>query len=340
MPRAYSNDVRTIAMEKVQAGDSVEKIVLDLGVSSRTIKRWKKSIEEGGDLSNKYKYCGRKTDEVLENEIVLASVEDPFKSCRKIAEDLEKPISISSVSRLLRKNGLNSCHAARKPKLRDNHRDNRVCFSVLYENFDWERTIFDDESCFSSEKRGIKLVRRPKNTRYDHNYMNLTSHCERKTVSVWGAISSRGFSELANVGSRVNQFVYVELLDTYGVEFIKRSFGREKCFWVSDNCPAHNSHLVKEWFEFCNEFHDINVERISLPPYSPDLNLIENIWGSLKFDLLYENIEATSQGQLWEMIRTKWTERSSNDQIRENLFISMKSRLGSVITSDGFPTRF
>ena len=43
-----------------------------------------------------------------------------------------------------------------------------------------------------------------------------------------------------------------------------------------DNDPKHSSHYIEEFFK-CN-----NVNWYPTPPESPDLNPIENVWGSMK----------------------------------------------------------
>ena len=70
--------------------------------------------------------------------------------------------------------------------------------------------------------------------------------------------------------------LYEEILDNYLSEFKRISKGDVKI--LMDNRPAHkniNSLL------FYKE-HKIKV--INFPPYSPDLNPIENIWGNKKRD--------------------------------------------------------
>ena len=86
----------------------------------------------------------------------------------------------------------------------------------LFADLNWSKDIFVDECCFSSEKGGIRFVKRPPHTRCGHG-------------------------PLVPLDSRLNAETYVEIIDTYGVELIKQNFGRSQCYWVEENCPAHRS---------------------------------------------------------------------------------------------------
>ena len=95
-------------------------------------------------------------------------------------------------------------------------------FDTFYSDLNWNRFIFDDECSFSSEKDGIKFVRRPAGHRFDPEYANSTSHSERKMVSIWSATAKDGFGPMVRLDSALNK--YVEILDTYGKEFIQAKF--------------------------------------------------------------------------------------------------------------------
>lgn len=76
-------------------------------------------------------------------------------------------------------------------------------------------------------------------------------------------------------------FNYESVIQSFR-EFIKTKpcpDGKKYCI-ILDNAPWHKKAIRLIWTEALAEYSDIreNMEYISLPPYSPDLNPIEQVW--------------------------------------------------------------
>lgn len=70
-------------------------------------------------------------------------------------------VSLRTVRRYhLHAANIHNYNPARKIKLTDDHRTNRVNFATRYLNFDWENeiVIFTDEKCFKSDMDGRKIL--------------------------------------------------------------------------------------------------------------------------------------------------------------------------------------
>ena len=87
-------------------------------------------------------------------------------------------------------------------------------------------------------------------------------------VMVWGAIGVDFKSELVIIKESIASEVYISMLRDYLLP--KYSAGK---LFLQDNAPSHKSHDTVQWIQ------DNNISLLPLPAYSPDLNIIENVWG-------------------------------------------------------------
>ena len=62
------------------------------------------------------------------------------------------------------------------------------------------------------------------------------------------------------------------------LEDLRREFKGERVLLIWDGLPAHKSNNMKEYLHAQRRW--LQVER--LPPYSPDLNPVESLWGNVK----------------------------------------------------------
>ena len=140
----------------------------------------------------------------------------------------------------------------------------------------------------------------------------------------WGAIGFDGPKLLVKSPQRMNSDGYVAILQI----FAENVFGK-KCLFQQDNAPIHKSGKTRRFFEYHN------WTTLDWPPYSPDLNLIENLWAILKKNVhadpvFYENLE--------EKIRSAWN--SISPVVIHKLFESMPKRIEEVIRKKGKPIKY
>ncbi|KIY20858.1 hypothetical protein UB32_16925 [Mesobacillus subterraneus] len=57
----------------------------------------------------------------------------------------------------------------------------------------------------------------------------------------------------------------------------------EKIVMILDNAKIHHAKLIQPFLEA----HKDHLQLVFLPPYSPELNLIEGLWGWLKKSIIY-----------------------------------------------------
>ncbi|KAI8423120.1 hypothetical protein MSG28_014202 [Choristoneura fumiferana] len=204
----------------------IKKIARDMGVTRKTVRRWIQRYQATGDVK-----CDRQgprpvayTDESERHRnIVQVHSVAPFKSTRSSAETFG--VSLSTVRRHLHAANIHNYKPARKIKLTDDHRTNRVNFATRYLNFDWENeiVIFTDEKCFKSDKDGRKILWR------------------RSGERLLGMDVFNGPGELVEIGGRMNSERYLEVLKDVMLPSVRVAYPEGQIYLVHDNSSVHKS---------------------------------------------------------------------------------------------------
>ena len=100
-------------------------------------------------------------------------------------------------------------------------------------------------------------------------------------------------------------------------------FYRFKWRFQQDNASIHSSASTRRWFI------ENNVEVLEWPARSPDLNIIESVWGLLARDVYANARQFDSVNQLREAIKAAWN-RFSVEQIKK-LYASCLLSIVAVI---------
>lgn len=192
--------------------------------------------------------------------------------------------------------------------------------------------IFSDEKVFKSYSDRKKIVYRPKNQRYNPDYVQTVQFSGRITCGLWGYVSAGGVGELCQISSNMRSAEYVSILDEVYVPSIKAMYGedcREFCL-MQDNAPAHTSRETKHYF---NTHPDIQILR-GWPARSPDMNIIENIWGKMTINWSVD-APRSKDSLVGEAVR-RWDELVGNTEYITNLYSSIPRRFDEIIQNHGY----
>ncbi|XP_067950237.1 DIS3-like exonuclease 2 [Watersipora subatra] len=160
----------------------------------------------------------------------------------------------------------------------------------------WRAVLFHDESTFTVQNHsGNNYVRRPGE---EFKPERILSRIKQPTsVMVWGCFSAAGPGRLHFVNGMMNAEKYHRVLRNVMIPFTRSLFDREWLFKQDDD-PCYTARRVKKWFA------DNNVNTLTWPAQSPDLNPIKNLWNRIS-NLITED-KPTNKRRLMELIVQSW----------------------------------
>ncbi len=191
--------------------------------------------------------------------------------------------------------------------------------------------MFVDEATFQTGHAVRTIVWRPVGTAFNSQYIVPKAQSGRRSVSVFGLMTSRGLGPLIRINGRFDGENYVNILNEMVLPYIQNEFNFEQYYYYQDNSSVHRARIVREWF-------DDNIfpgQMIRTPAKSFDINPIENVWGIQKVKVARDGIYA-DEDELWLEISDAWNEiRDYDENLCHNLVGSIPRRLQNIIAVNG-----
>ena len=148
-----------------------------------------------------------------------------------------------------------------------------LLWSYLEPAIFWENVIFTDEKIFQSCYNGRIRVYRPPRTRFEEKYTQKDRSSGRFLVNFWGWISAQGLGVCHFIEGRFNGETYINILRDIMLPSVMQRFPERNFILQHDNCSNHKSQQVTIWIE------ENQIKVLPWPSCSPDINIIENVWG-------------------------------------------------------------
>ena len=315
-------------------GRTVQQIARRTGEYQAYVSRWVSKLQQGGSVKDAPR-SGRPKKVVPEivTKLRRAAHLKRGLSVRKLSIQLRGrgiEISPTSVWRGLRFAHLRAYRRPKRAGLQRGDKRARLSFASKYKDRNWKRVMFADEKTFY-------LCTLP-NQKNDVVWADSAEEVEphgstvlRAKWNVYAAISREGHTALHIFDTNMTAALYVKTLQKTLLPTTAALYPGGRWAYVQDNDPKHRAKLAETFVS------QSAPESIFLPPRSPDLNPIENVWSEVG------DIVALSQPktktQLRAAINRAW-KKVVTPEMREALIDSYPRRLLEVRRNRGAMTHY
>jgi transposase len=319
---ALHKDKRTTRYIAKRVGMSRETV-------RKIIQRWRATGSPGsGTRTGRPKITTSEED----SEIVQTSNDNPRLTPRRIKSELELTCSPRTIDRRLIDAGLPGRVARHKREHSPTVFRRRKSCAEGYKTLDWTRVMCADEKYFYCHGYvHQQFVRRPVGQAFNPRY-TVHKEAHPEYVVVWACISAHGQGDLVFLDGPLDGDTYAVLMRDYlslaaDAAF---TFGSGPWYFLHDNPNVHRGAATY------SALHNIGATVIEFPPYSPDLNVIENMWAYLARKVDEHRSENKEQLKRW--IQYEWD--NIDKSYFETLFASYPKRCQAVIDADGAHTKY
>lgn len=270
----------------------------------------------------------------LVEKVLNKDLHTTLQCVRYCLDVFNKHVSHQTISRVLGAAGLRPYKTTGKPVLDDDDKRKRLEFALKYQHWtaaDWKKVIFSDETT-------IRLYPLNHNERVwalPSDYLNEDLvvprvHSEGGGIMIWSCITTFGLHDVVSVEGTLNSVKYGQILHEYLFPLMDKYFPDGDLVFMQDNAPVHRATNITELL------NSKDITTFDWPPYSPDLNPIENFWAYFKKQILKEE-QADNVEELWnntlKVSKDLW-KKETTIMINKS-FDSMPQRLQEVIVAQG-----
>jgi transposase len=299
----------------------------------KTIDHWISHYEQHGSVEDKRRSGRkRKTNESTDDNIIDFAIEEKFTTPKTIKRKQQLAVCARTIRHRLDEAGLFGRVARKEYPFKNEHILKRLSFGNGYKGWtvdQWDTVLFSDETHIELGPHGQIWVQRPLGAAFESEYMTTRdTHPDR--ISIWGCFSGRGLGEIEIFTDILDGPKLRSILRSHLISSANRLFHNEAWWFLQDNDPKHTSTDVQTWL-FTH-----GVQRIDFPPYSPDLNPMENLWNNLKRRV--EKRNARDIDELRLHIDEEWA--ATDTDFLVHLSHSMPKRCKAVVANRGHKTTY
>jgi transposase len=334
-----SRDVRLRITTLRDIGWTYRDIVQELGVSYKQVQ-WTCNTR----ITPQSHKRGAKGKLTAEDKACLVAFITANKKTRRMAlyevkHALGWTCSVDTIRRALKKEGFQRYVARRKPPLDESRKRRRLAWAqehITWTRERWNNMLWTDETWVTGKKHRKTYVTRRKEEELHPDCIE-ESAVKRLGWMFWGSFSGRTGKGPSHFWEKtwgsINQVSYQEHTVPLILRVIRANPG---LVLMQDGAPGHAARSTIQLLR------QEGVTMTDWPPYSPDLNPIENIWNIMKDIIQKKLLNYGSENVSYELLRRfvieAWEEIPQ--ERFDELLDSMPARCQAVIDAHGGHTKW
>jgi transposase len=304
--------------------DIAQAIKCSENTVSLWVQRWRdEHLVSDAERSGRPRCTTHDTDQ----KIGLLSDQKPSSTPKDIRRELLLPVSPHTISRRLDEIGLYGRVQETEYALTEFDIQRRLAFANQYLHWtadQWARVFFSDECNFYLGHHGRTYVRRPVGQSHDAKYMRQEQQLHGK-VSLWGCICAEGLGHAELYAGSLDSTRHRDILRHSLIPTFKQFYPAGPWYFQQDNVRFHTTPDTVTYL------HNKGVTLLEWPPWSPDLNPIENLWNVLKARV-YARFPQTLE-EMEQFIREEW--EATDLKFISHICCSMPRRLQLLLDNNG-----
>ena len=198
----------------------------------------------------------------------------------------------------------------------------------------WKKVVWSDETKINhlgSDEH--KWVWKKAGEGLSDRLVEVTVKFEGGSLMMWGCVTWQRVGYATKIDGRMDRDPYLQILKAELFNSLQfYGFDPPDIIFQQDNDLKHTCKKVKDWFQE-QDFHTM-----VWPAQSPDLNLIEHLWGYLKRRLADHDSSSKEIHELWERAQIDWEGIPVEEY--EKLIQSMPRRIEAGIKAKGGYTKY
>lgn len=322
-----------------ERGIPIKQLAIRFGVARSTLYRRISKFDNEGVLGRR-KTKGRKLkiDSSKLEQLERYVRNFPFSTIQNMREMVELKVDPRTISKYCKKFGLTRFKSPRKFAIKPIDTAKRLIYArqrrLWTANYWKDNYVFTDESGIANSELYEVGVWRPSGQRFNQTYIYNQPN-KNFRYNYFSYVSKHGTGNLF-LYDKMDSQTYCQAIEMMMQDLLEK-FDHDNFRIIHDNARFSTSEYTKTYLA------ERQYDRyfVKIPPYSPDMNIIENLWAILKFRVnrhMFKFGQIRDKDRFVRLLKNIWA--GIGPVIVNNLYKSLPKRMDLIIKTCGNLTKY